>query len=205
MTKELPYFKFFPGKWLTGDITLQEQNLQGIFINVCAIYWSKKCNLNMDRLKQRYGVAIDTLLSLGLVKSEGSKVLINFLDEQWIELNGSHVKNVENGKIGAEKRWNKNSPPIAFREEKIRKDKRLSKITFNDSAIFDKVKFKEKFSEWNKQKLGYYWNSALAYSGEGHKYIDWASAIRNWAKRDELQGKLKFNTSSNSTVISGII
>jgi hypothetical protein len=66
------------------------------------------------------------------------------------------------------------------------------KVSFENSNLFDKNIFAEKFKDWNKKKLLYYYDSALSYSQEGNKYVNWGSAINNWAKRDELQGKLKF-------------
>lgn len=71
-------------------------------------------------------------------------------------------------------------------------NKKVIKISFEDSNIFDKNIFKLNFDGWNKTKLLYYYEAAIAYSNEGNKYVSWKSAINNWAKRDELQGKLSF-------------
>ena len=74
----------------------------------------------------------------------------------------------------------------------------LSKPTlFKDSVYFDKVKFKKVMPEdWNKEKLLYYYESALAWSGEGKKKIDWVATIKTWARKDEKEGKLKFSNNS---------
>ena len=74
--------------------------------------------------------------------------------------------------------------------EKPKKNKKSlsTKISFNDSLIFDKVNFKNRFPNWSKEKLLHYYNSALSYSTEGHKYVDWGMAINNWASRDEVKG-----------------
>ena len=77
-------------------------------------------------------------------------------------------------------------------EEKLIKKK--IKISFNDSDLFNKTIFKSEFPNWNNNKLLYYYDNAHAYSNEGNKYIDWKSAIANWARRDEAAGKLKFET-----------
>ena len=42
MAKEIPYFKFFTGEWANGDITAENYKTQGVFINICAIYWTKE-------------------------------------------------------------------------------------------------------------------------------------------------------------------
>jgi hypothetical protein len=67
------------------------------------------------------------------------------------------------------------------------------KISFDKSEIFDKLKFKDTFPDWSKEKLKHYYEAAERYSGEGNKYVNWAKAIQGWASKDELQGKLKFN------------
>ena len=68
-----------------------------------------------------------------------------------------------------------------------------AKVSFPDCDIFKGIDFKNRFPEWSKDKLRYYYDSAKSYSEEGNKYVNWGSAINNWAKRDELQGKLKFD------------
>ena len=64
-------------------------------------------------------------------------------------------------------------------------------------------KFSENFSTWNKKKLRYYYESAVSYSKEGNRYVNWAAAISNWATRDELAGKLKFD--DNASVKGSVI
>ncbi len=72
----------------------------------------------------------------------------------------------------------------------IKKEKEIKKkIPFSQSHIFDKVKFKDEFKEWSNTKLNYYYNSALAWSEEGGKKINWVTTIKNWELRDRLEGK----------------
>ena len=72
-------------------------------------------------------------------------------------------------------------------QKKIKEIKK--KIPFSQSHIFDKVKFKDEFKEWSNTKLNYYYNSALAWSEEGGKKINWVTTIKNWELRDRLEGK----------------
>jgi hypothetical protein len=62
-----------------------------------------------------------------------------------------------------------------------------TKIKFQDSDIFDPTKFKEAFPNWTKEKLRYYYDSALNYSEQGNKYLNWTSAIRTWESREEFK------------------
>lgn len=78
-----------------------------------------------------------------------------------------------------------NEIPKSFKKQK---KGRGAEISFQDSDIFEQNRFKEKFPEWNKEKLRYYYDSALNYSEQGNKYINWASAIRTWASREDFKG-----------------
>ena len=99
------------------------------------------------------------------------------------------------------------APMIDPKQEEKEKEKekeellKTKKVSFQNSELFDKNKFKDYFPEWNKTKLAYYYDSAISYSLEGHKYVNWGAAVNNWAKRDELQGKLKFEEPEKQKVI----
>ena len=53
MAKELPYFKFFPSEYLQGSITLEDYEVQGFFINLCALYWNRDCDLCLKHVNKR--------------------------------------------------------------------------------------------------------------------------------------------------------
>ena len=76
----------------------------------------------------------------------------------------------------------------------LKKKDKVKMISFEDSDIYDKKVFVEKFLEWPKDKCKFYYESADAYSAQGNKYINWEKAIKNWASRDDLQGKYKWAT-----------
>ena len=72
------------------------------------------------------------------------------------------------------------------------KEEKKQKHFFKDSDLFDRVKFKEIFCDWQQEKLRYYYDSVLTWSNEGNKKIDWIATVRNWEARDAKEGKLKF-------------
>lgn len=86
-------------------------------------------------------------------------------------------------------------------EDKIRVDIKPKKIFFKDSNIFDTVKFRETFKDWNTDKLNYYYNSLNAWSNEGNKKIDWVATARTWAMKDEREGKIKFDKPKINTAM----
>lgn len=83
---------------------------------------------------------------------------------------------------------------------KKRKPKRESKY-FMDSELFDKLKFKDAFPGWQKDKLAYYYDAAIRWSDEkDNKLKDWKAAISSWARKDELEGKIKFASKQNNQI-----
>lgn len=118
MAKELPWFKFHADEWLTGDITLEDFDIQGLFISVCAYYWKQDCSTTMAKLKRRYRYAKErqwgVLLEQNYIKViENDQILISFLKEEHDKrLEESEAKS-RNGSLGAKKRWHSHSKAIA--------------------------------------------------------------------------------------------
>lgn len=108
MAKNFPYFKFTATEWLTGDIVYESLELQGLFINVCAVYWQRDGKLSIEDLIKRYkNESLINQLIDKYVWSDSGNILIKFLDEQLIEANHISKVNSENGKKGAEAKRNK--------------------------------------------------------------------------------------------------
>jgi hypothetical protein len=108
-------------------------------------------------------------------------------------------RNKNNGiKGGRPKNNNPRKPKKA--DSKNDSKSKNNKISFTQSLIFDKVKFKEAFPEWEKEKLAYYYDSVLTWSNEGNKKVDWIATVRTWANKDEKQGKIKFVKQSQSNL-----
>ena len=199
MSKQLPYFKFFPNEWLSGDITLEQMELQGAFINVCAIYWSKECRVAMARLSQRYGEAITRLLESGLLKEKDGFAVISFLDEQWVELGKYHQINSKNGKKGADIRWGKNGEAIAFREEEIREDKNREEKKITNNSVFDLEFFESIKSYWGvgENKYAGSWFSITAYINSlGPRLPHVKAQFECYKKLKDESGQIKHSLNS---------
>lgn len=105
MSKELPYFKFYVNEWITGDITLEDFDVQGVFINICAYYWSKGCVCTLTQLKKRFRTVDDkiyqVLFDSKIMKLESNdNITINFLIEQTEDRISQSETNSKNGKKG---------------------------------------------------------------------------------------------------------
>ena len=93
---------------------------------------------------------------------------------------------------------NKGKYKGAYKQEKEQEKDKVqvkvgkSKHLFSESLYIDKHKFKEVLSDWNTDKLKYYYESLLTWSNEGNKKVDWIATAKQWASRDEREGKVKF-------------
>lgn len=170
MAKDLPYFKFFCSEWNDGDITLEDYEIQGLFINICSYYWSNECEVKMDKLFKKFRhvavSCIDTLLNSGVMKvNEDGYLCITFLDEQLKERGKLSNQN----SINAKKRWedkrkesesnatasipqsDNSTENMQYREEKKREEKKRKDKPINTPAKAEaKIDFKQLLSFINK-------------------------------------------------------
>lgn len=209
MAKNFPYFKFTATEWLTGDIVYESLELQGLFINVCALYWQRDGKLTIEDLIRRYKneSLINELIDRYIWNEQGN-ILIKFLDEQLIEANHISKVNSENGKKGAEAKRNKanakrplnDSKAILSKEEKeeeINKNKNKNKIKeFVFLSESELNKLNEEFSshevEWMLNKLNDYKAST------GKKYKSDYAAINMWVKDAFKKAKVDFVKDNNT-------
>ena len=212
MAKNFPYFKFTATEWLTGDIVYESLELQGLFINVCALYWQRDGKLTIEDLIRRYKneSLINELIDRYIWNEQGN-ILIKFLDEQLIEANHISKVNSENGKKGAEAKRNKanakrplnDSKAILSKEEKeeeINKNKNKNKIKeFVFLSESELNKLNEEFAshevEWMLNKLNDYKAST------GKKYKSDYAAINMWVKDAFKKAKVDFIKDNNTSEV----
>jgi hypothetical protein len=107
MAKNFPYFKFVATEWLTGDIVYEDFHIQGLFINICALYWQRDGKLSLEDINKRYKTEIiGNLIDRFFTVNDGF-ISIKFLDEQLIDAGHISKVNSENGKKGAMAKRNK--------------------------------------------------------------------------------------------------
>lgn len=100
MAANFPYFKFVATEWLTGNIIYEDYELQGIFINVCAIYWHRDGNVSFDELTKRIKSEKLAELSPRFFSVSDGLISIAFLDEQLVTAKHISKTNSKNGKKG---------------------------------------------------------------------------------------------------------
>lgn len=130
MARSLPYFKFTPGEWMTGDIVFESFEVQGLFINICALYWQREGVLTISDINNRYKKpkALVSLLGrfISVDLNDPEIVTISFLDEQFSERLEKSQTNKKNGSLGGRPKLAKTEdletetkPNALFEEAKI--------------------------------------------------------------------------------------
>jgi hypothetical protein len=101
MAKNLPYFKFIVSEWNDGDITLCSMQAQGLFINLCSLYWSQEGVLSYTKTIRRYkecDVRVwNDLINESVIYIQNDLIRIRFLDKQLLDrdcLSKQNSKNV---------------------------------------------------------------------------------------------------------------
>jgi hypothetical protein len=105
---KLPYFEFVPTAWLHGDITLKDLETQGLYINICSLYWFNDCSMAIAKIKRRLTIAygdieepFNKLLQCEIIEAkEDGNLAINFLDEQYKYVREHKKIQSENGRKG---------------------------------------------------------------------------------------------------------
>lgn len=152
MAKELPYFKFNVSEWIMGSISDEPDNIQGIFIQMCCLYWSKSCELHYtNAIKRMHKLKVNALITRGFLKVDDGKIVISFLDEQFKELSDIHNKRVKSGLASVKAR-------VSAKSQHLDKDKEIDKDKYNAKAHLVSLGFEEKLiKEWfevrKKKKL----------------------------------------------------
>jgi hypothetical protein len=175
MAKNFPYFKFIATEWLTGNIVFESLDTQGMFINICSLYWVKDGVLSLEDLNKRYKnhETILILISNGYIFVENGFISIEFLNEQLREANHISLINSEKGKKSAALKALKTKETLTVvepnttsfqpnstnkRKEKKRKEKKR-KEEYSENEFSAPKEFKKPFEDFYFEKTGekYYW------------------------------------------------
>src|SRR5215204_5370704 len=119
MSKRLPYFQFEPAEYLTGDIMFCSLASQGLFSQICCLYWQRDCKLTFDQAKKRLNNddLFKELIGEAIIKIQDGYVIINFLDNQHDNVSNSSAKNSINSIKRPEESRRKHderiAPPVA--------------------------------------------------------------------------------------------
>ena len=197
MAKELPFFKFFPGEWVTGDVTMVSMEAQGVFTNLCCYYWMRNCSISIANAKQRFSnhlSAFEELLNWDVVKvTDDGQIVINFLDEQMNEFINVSEKRAKAGSAGgkakAKQLLNFAVANHSYKDKEKEEDKdniggkskRFIPPTLEEVTAYCKERNNgiDPVAWWN------FYNSKNWMVGK-NKMTTWRSAIVTWERKNGL-------------------
>jgi len=156
MAKELPYFKFEPNQWDNGAIQMFSREEKGLFIDLCAMYWSRIGDLPFKLAVQKLcggnATALNSLCEENIFAVIDGMISISFLNEQLQEFDDLSNRNKKNAIEGWEKRRNNkalsdrnatasSSHMIrnAIREDKKREDNRRKENKVTNVTSVEKI------------------------------------------------------------------
>lgn len=191
MAKNFPYFKFIVSEWMTGDIVFESLSTQGLFINICALYWQRDGNLSIEDINKRYKnpVELNELIDRFIVINN-EFISIKFLDEQLIDAGHISKINSDKGKKSALKRaavkqqLNYGSTGVQPISTNKNKNKNKKEIKENIIPTFDEFLnyALEKKPKVNRIDLQFKYDSWIANdwkNGNDKNIVNWRSTLLN--------------------------
>jgi hypothetical protein len=207
MAKNFHYFKFIATEWLTGDIVFEDFELQGIFINICALYWHRDGKLTIDEIEKRLKTPRISNLTDRFISVKDGYISIKFLDEQLIEAGHTSKINSINGSKGGRPKTllPLEIKPTAKRPLSDRKAKE-SDTKAKESQIELEIELKQNrskaftpptlelvrlyfiengYSETSANKAYEYYNSANWHDSNGKQVKNWKQKMQGVWFKDE--------------------
>lgn len=178
--KELPYFKFSPIEYINADISFCSYEVQGLFTQIESFFWTRNCqSIPLEMLKQKFSNAtnlLEILLDKRILKTDKNGIYVDFLREQFLELNSKHKSRVKAGSLGGKAKA-KGSNALAMlevcssnKEEDKDKIKKKNKETFN--IFWDYFHKTTKTNKSDKEPAFKYWvKLSLEEQRNAYKYV----------------------------------
>jgi len=194
MSKELPFFKFYPAEWLIGKISFQTLEMQGAFIQCVCLVWNNKGSVKLNDVLYRVEQdKIDYLIKLGFINLDNdNRISIDFLNEQLNDFQKVREIRSIQGRAGGLAKAKQNvananqTLPKAKQNvtDKIRKEKIRIDVTQSLEDVknyFTANGFKEDVAI----RAFNYYNENDWYDNKGNKVKNWKSKMNAvWFKEE---------------------
>jgi len=216
MAKELPYFQFEPAEYLTKDVSFCSLSAQGLFINICSYYWQRQCDLTKEQFLRRFNylTEFEELIKEGVIDVVDNKIIVKFLDAQYLKATEKSVINSGNGSKGGRPKkpikteLKPNEKPIeseskGIREEDIKENE--IKVKNNNEIFYTDLLSSQTWLEslamqnTNKFNIGQIKIKLLAFKNEIDLKFDvkvnkneFASHFVSWLNKQENKSKPKY-------------
>jgi uncharacterized phage protein (TIGR02220 family) len=143
---------------MTGDIVFECLDTQGLFINICALYWQRNADLSIEDINKRFKNPLQLAnLTDRFISVSDNKINIKFLDEQLIEAGHISKTNSINGSKGGRPKAPKiqEEKPTANRtltdrKAKKSKEEQEQEEEINNVATQKDIDFKKLLEYFNK-------------------------------------------------------
>lgn len=111
----LPYFQFEVRNWLTGNISMHSMCAQGLFINLCALWWKNGGELQYQpkQLAKRFRISVAEFeeyfkeLQEDVIILDDGLIEIKFLRELLESRKINYLKRAEAGRMGGKAKYKK--------------------------------------------------------------------------------------------------
>lgn len=215
MAKNFPYFKFIVTEWMTGDIVYEPFNVQGLFINVCALYWQRDGILMIEDINKRFKNPPELAeLTDRFFPVKDGFISIAFLDEQLTEANHISKINSLNGSLGGRPKGHKilEKKPTANRpqsepkakkskeekEEELNKNKNKTKECVRENVFLHRTEMETLQRSYSVEDINWMLDKLSSYKlSSGRIYRSDYGAITNWVVDRLKEEKLKEKNSAN--------
>ncbi len=164
---------FEPAEWLAGRMAMEAFDVQGAYINLCAVYWQKMGDIQTEDARLRLGDELyDRLVKRKYIGEDEDHITIGWLDVQIEKLQAMRKIRSELGKKGALAKQ-KLSNSQANGQQKRREEKRREETIPSVGEFIEYAK--EKKPEVNVEHV------RLKY--EAWKSNDWSIPLENGKDR----------------------
>lgn len=210
--KRLPYFQFEPAEWTAKDIQFCSLASQGLFINICSLYWIRECRMTEKQLFRKFSQhesLIEELLEEEIFEIIEGEVVIDFLDNQMEAVLERSAINKANGSRGGRPKKNRKEtetkPNVKqtetktkgnkIKEDKIKEDKRKD-IKERAKKFGDALKsFSSEYSDQLLNDFFLYWSEhgpndkKMRFEKQtsfsiARRLAKWKSNAEKWAKEN---------------------
>lgn len=194
MAKELPYFQFEPAEYLTKDVSFLSYEAQGFFINLCAYYWQRGCQITRDQILRRLKdeSLLNELIDEKIITENNQEVFISFLDKQWLLACEKSKKAKQNGAKGgrpkSETKANANLNESKTKpKRKEKKKKEDIKYEF-DHLSMSLEEYQKLSLEFKPSEIDQVVSNIQNYK-DNKKYKSLYLTAKNWLSRDKKKEK----------------
>ena len=105
---KLQWFKFTPTDWIMGKIQRCPEVTQARFLRLCCLYWNKECILSYEDSEIEIDKEhLEILINKKIIKVIDNLIFIDFLVEQFKEIECNKEDKSNSAKIGNLKRWHR--------------------------------------------------------------------------------------------------